>query len=111
MKTHGDIPQDHIGMLKEIDSLLYFLMTNKDTLPNLMFSKCMTSIAHDYFAMDMEEAGQKYLRFAADHSPGYFIAPVFCEMKKDPLFDHLVSNLKENPFALQTMETLGFEYE
>jgi hypothetical protein len=71
----------------------------------------MTCIAHDYFQMDMEEEGEKYLKIAADHSPGYFMAPIFCEMKKDYLFDHLVSNLKKNLFAFETMTRLGFQYE
>ena len=108
MKAYGDIPQDHTDLIKEIDTLLVYLELNKDSLPNLAYSKCMTSLAHDYFQMDMEEEGEKYLRIAATHSPGYFMAPIFIEMKKDIRFDHLVSNLKENPFALQTMIDLGF---
>lgn len=111
MKAYGDIPQFHADLIKEISTLLEYLMLNKDALPNLMFSKCMTSIAHDYFQMDMEEEGEKYLKLAANHSPGYFIAPIICEMKKDKLFDHLVTNLADNPFALKTMSMLGFENE
>jgi len=111
MKTYGDMPQDHADHLKELNTLLEYLMLNKEALPNLMFSKSMLCLAHDYFAMDMEEEGEKYLNLAAEHSPGYFIAPVFCEMKKDRLFNHLVSNLTGNPFALKTMTALGFERE
>lgn len=111
MKTYGDIPQKHADLIKEIDTLLEFLMLNKDALPHLSFSKCMTSIAHDYFQMDMEEQGEKYLKLAAEHSLGYFVAPVFSQMKQDPLFDTLILNLRDNPFALKTMNELGFEYE
>jgi hypothetical protein len=111
MKTYGDIPQDHEDLIKELGVLLDYLILNKDALPHLAYSKCMTSVAHDYFAMDMEEEGEKYLKFAADHSPGYFMAPVLCEMEKDPIFTHLISDLKENPFALKAMIGLGFEYE
>ena len=111
MKTYGDMPQDHAERLKEMDTLLDFLMLNKEALPHLKFSKSMVCIAHHYFQMDMEEEGEKYLKFAADHSPGYFMAPMFSETKKDELFDHLVHNLTENSFALKVMTDLGFEYE
>lgn len=111
MKTYGDIPQDHENLIKELNTLLEFLILNKDSLPHLMFSKSMTCIAHDYFAIDMEEEAQGYLIMAAEHSPGYFMAPIFCEMKNDPLFNYLVNDLKGNQFALRTMTELGFEYE
>lgn len=111
MKTYGDIPRDHENLIKELCTLLEFLMLNKDSLPHLMFSKSMTCIAHDYFAIEMEEEAQRYLIMAAEHSPGYFMAPIFCEMKIDPLFNHLVNDLKENPFAIRTMTELGFSDE
>jgi hypothetical protein len=111
MKTHGDIPQHHEDLIKELVELSDFVMLNRYTLPNLSFSKCMVCIAHDYFAMDMEEEAEKYLKLADEHCPRYFMAPILCEMKKDYLFDELVSELSKNSFAKPTMVKLGFEYE
>lgn len=110
MKYYGDIPSDHLELLEELQTLEIWFNEHKSTLPPLAIAKGMTCIAHDYYLMDMDEEGDRFIKNAEQYCPGYFAGPIHVHAEREEEFGILVYNLTET-LGLQLMISLGFESE
>ena len=110
MKYYGDIPHEHLELVKELQYLENLVNTHIDDFPLLALAKGYTCMSHDYISMFMEEEAVRLLHLAEKHCPGYYTAPILVQMKKDKEFNKLIQALKTTP-ALEVMKSLGFEDE
>jgi hypothetical protein len=108
MKYFGDISEEHRELVKELEALEKWFNEHGNDLPAGAIAKGMTCIAHDYFCMEMEETGERFLKEAEKHCPGYFKGPIFVHIDKDSDFRHLIKQLKKT-LGYETMVSLGFE--
>lgn len=108
MKVYGDIPADHLELLRELETLELWFNEYGSGIPKLSVAKGMTCMAHDYFKIEMEEEGERLLKNAEKHYPGYFKDPIRAHVKKDKEFAQLVKQLKDT-LALDIMVSLGFK--
>lgn len=108
MKTYGDIPIADRILVRELEKLENWFYEHGNTLPVLSIGKGLTCIAHDYYAVWMDEQGERLLKLADVYCPGYFKAPILTHMEKDPDFAKLINNLKQTE-ALDIMTFMGFQ--
>ena len=107
MKVYGDIPADHLELINELETLENWFNEHGSELPILLAAKGFTCMAHDYFIMEIEEEGERLLRLADKHCPGYFHGAILIHIEKHSEFAYLVKSLKST-LALETMISLGF---
>ena len=110
MKYFGDIPIEHLELLKELQGLEALVDLHLNDFPLLALAKGFTSIAHDHYTMDMEEEGDRLIHRAEKSYPGYFKDPIHVHMEKDPLFGILVGRLKDT-LGYDLIKSLGFKDE
>lgn len=108
MKYYGDIPVAHLEILKDLEMLEAWFNKNQNRISPLMASRGMVLMAHDYYSMDMEEEGDRFLRLADTISPGYFKGPILCHMEEFKEVWQIVEQLKKT-LGLELMVKLGFE--
>jgi hypothetical protein len=108
MKYYGDIPKEHQELVKELERLENWFTEHDTTIHPLMAAKGLTCMAHDYYAINMEENGEDLLNRANKYYPGYFKNEIFVHLNKDPEYLMLVVNLI-NTEARDTMISLGFK--
>lgn len=108
MKFYGDISEEHLIAVQELQALEEWFNEHGDTLPILSVSKGMTCIAFDYYSMFMDEEGERFLKQAEQYCPGYFKGPILSHMDKDEEFALLVRLLKDTD-AIDLLVRLGFE--
>lgn len=111
MKFYGDIPEDHIVLLLELQQLEAWFEQHGDNFPLLSQAKGLTAMSHDYFSMEMEEEGERLLKKANKICPGYFVGPILSQIDKDNDFRLLIKQLVENNLSLSTLVELGFACE
>jgi len=110
MKYFGDIPAEHLELLKTVQSLEALVDAHLKDFPPLALAKGFTSIAHDYYGIEFEEEGDRLIQRAEHYYPGYFKKPIHIHMEKDPLFNILVHRLKDT-LGYDLIKSLGFEDE
>lgn len=111
MKTYGDVPKYLVKPIRDLITLERWFHDNSDAVPSLAKAKGLTCIAHDYYAMHMEEEGYRFLYMVELHCPGYFKGPIYSHINKDSEFRVLINNLNKNPFSIDDLAVFGFEYE
>jgi hypothetical protein len=67
-------------------------------------------MAHDYYQLDMEEEGDRFIDRAEKLYPGYFRGPIFEHAEKDADYCQLVRQLQET-LGLEIMKAFGFDDE
>ena len=107
MNYYGDIPQEHLELLKELRTLETWFTEHGSTVPPLQAAQGFVAMAHDLYIMNMEEDGERLLREADKHFPGYFKKLIYTHMARNDDFDYLVTNLTQT-MAIDVMRTLGF---
>jgi len=110
MRTFGDIPENHVILLKELIRLEEWFYEFADTIPLLSVGKGLTCIAHDYYAVFMEEEGERLLRLANVYCPGYFKGPILVHIEKDKDFARLINSLRKTE-VLDVMISMGFSLD
>jgi hypothetical protein len=108
MKTFGDLPEKDATLFKELVRLEEWFHEHGDTVPLLSVGKGLTCIGHDYYAIYMEEEGERLLKLANVYCPGYFKGPILVHIEKDKDFAKLINNLKKME-AVDVMISMGFE--
>ena len=108
MRYYGDIPIQHLELVKELEILEDWFNENGDGVPPKAAAKGAVCMAHDYFSMEMEEEADRLLIMAEKQYPGYFKKQIHDDALKDKDFNTLVENLKRS-IGLGTMKLLGFE--
>ena len=108
MRTYGEMPREHLELLRELEILEFMIDDREDVLPMLLTAKGLTSISYDYFAIHMEEEGERLLKRVNTKCPGYFVGPIFSQMSRDPEFKILVESLRKIPAALEVLSLVGF---
>lgn len=89
----GDISKEHRDLLKELLELEFWFEEFGDEIAPEMSAKGFTAMAFDYYAMEMEERGDRLLAKAELLCPGYFKFKIHEHIKKDPQFSALVTKL------------------
>ncbi len=107
MKYYGDIPEEHLLLIEELEKLENWFREYGDSVPALSSAKGFVCMAHDWYDIDMEEKGDLLLKEAEKLYPGYFKGPIYVHMSKDEDFDLLVSQIKKT-VGLDLMYALGF---
>ena len=65
-------------------------------------------MAHDYYAMWMDEEGARLLAQAEAYHRGYFKGPIYEHVSSDGAYDFLVESLK-NTTGIKLMRSFGFD--
>jgi hypothetical protein len=95
VKMYGDVPPHYHTLGEELDVLEAWFDTNKKDISALSSAKGLTCLAHDWYAMGMDEEGERLLNRVQDLAPGYFEGPVLIHMAKDDTYDALIRNLQK----------------
>ena len=111
MKYFGDIPQIHLNLIEELETLEEWFNSEGASISKLGAAKGHTCMAHDYYRMSMEEEGKRLLNIAEKLHPGYFRGPIWDHASTDSEFKVLVFNLMKDEFSLKDMQSLGLENE
>lgn len=106
----GDIPTKDREIIKEVITLESWLEKYKSGLPTLSIAKANVCLAHDWYAVHLEEMGDLFINKAEKVCPGYFKAPIFVQMKNDPEYCKLIYQLTHT-LGLDLMLSLGFDSE
>ena len=109
MKAYGDIPKEHLELIKELEDLEAIFNTYEDTFAPELAAKGLTAMSHDYYAMDMEEQGDRLINRAEGIFPGYFMKKIHEHTQKDKEYDKVVNQMSAMPFSYQIMTKLGFK--
>ena len=107
MRTFGEMPVAHAVLLEELIKLEEFFTRGKDQIPDIMQSRGLVSMAHDYYQIYMEEEGERLIVMAVETTPDYFQRGIYDHMEKDAAFNQLIYQL-EGTRALDLMITLGY---
>jgi hypothetical protein len=108
MKYYGDIPVEHLEIVRELIVLERWFHDHGDTVPSLLAAKGFVSMSHDYFSMFMDEEGVRLLTKAENCHKGYFKGPIYEHANKDGAYDFLVESLK-NTSGIKLMRSFGFD--
>lgn len=107
-KYFGDIPPDHLELLRELQDLeAWFKDSNGIEIPPLTAAKGFVAMAYDYYSMYFSEEGYRLLETADILYPGYFMGPITEHAKNDKDFRTLFNILKKTPESLEVMRLLG----
>jgi hypothetical protein len=104
---YGDIPKQHLDLLKELKEQEAWFNENGSTVSPVLAAKAFVCLAHDYYHIYFDEEGERFLRLADKIYPGYFSSTVYGHMIADYEFAFLVKNL-ERTMGIVTMVSLGF---
>lgn len=109
-KYFGDIPQKDLDLVKELKEQEAWFNEHGSTVLPVLAAKAFTCLAHDYYSVYFDEEGERLLRRANKHYPGYFSNAVYTHMVKDYEFAHLIKNLQRS-LGIMVMVSLGFADE
>ena len=108
MNYFGDIPVEHLELMKELKDLESWFDMYGQTIEPSIAAKGFVSIAHDYIFMYMEEEGLRLINRAEKICPGYFVEKIHEHAKYHSDYKKLVSNL-EGTIGLDYMKKWGFK--
>lgn len=94
MKLYGDVSQEEIELAAQLEEMeAYF--DSKLNLPLEIIAKGYVCLAHDWFALGVEEEGHRLLTKADKVYPGYFTSGrASRDAEQDPDFAMLIASLR-----------------
>ena len=111
MRYGGDIPAEHRKLIAELEALELWFQEHGEEVPLLTAAKGFVCIAHDYYAIGLEEEGERFLRKTEAICPLYFMGPVYSQAGKDADYAYLVAALLKDECASPVLESLGLGHE
>lgn len=109
MNYFGDIPADHLELVKELKNLEAWFNEFGQKIDPAIAAKGFVSMAHDYcYILYMEEEGLRLFNRAEKSCPGYFKNTIHEHSKDHSEFRKLIYNL-EGTVGLDYMKALGFK--
>lgn len=107
MKYYGDMPAEHVDLVKQLQALEDWFTKQGEGIPALSASKGFVAMAHDYYTLYMEEEGDRLIDMAEDSYPGYFEGSIHYHMDKDSDYKKLVKAL-ESSLGFGLMLSYGY---
>lgn len=89
---YGDVPQEHKDLAEELREMESFLESDTK-IPAEFKAKSYVCLAHDWYAIGMEENAEKLLLLSEKVFPGYFSDKMLKHIQEDEKFHLLVKNL------------------
>ena len=107
---HGDIPENHQELAKELEELEGYFDSKTDSFPPESMAKAYVCMASDWYSMGDDDKGSKLLDKAEKACPGYFNNQIHTHTYEDPDFDLLVKILTKNVLEI-ARSVLGYSNE
>lgn len=106
-KMYGDVSQHHRDLAAALEDHEMWLDKKKSTpISPAAESKFCVCLAHDWYAMGMDEEGERLFNRAQKACPSYFKKEIFTDIKADPDFAYLIYRL-QHVIAADVLLALG----
>ena len=107
MKYYGDIPQKDRELVEELERLEHWFDDHMKTVDSEKVAKGFTCLAHDYYALFMEEEGDRLIRRAEYVCTDYFRGRIYEQAKRDREFNDVLGSLTLS-HGMDLMKKFGF---
>ena len=107
----GDFSEADKKLIEELKILEKWFVEHGQDLPIQLIAKGFTAMSHDFYALDLEEEGDRLLDIAHKHYPDYFKGPIYGHMANDKDYTALLANMMTISFARDKLTGFGFRYE
>lgn len=106
MKLYGNVPPEDRILAEQLEETEKWFVDNKEHIAPPMRAMGLTSLAHTWYSMGMDEEGDRILMSVETYAPGYFKKQVFDHVASSEAFSIAYEDLRNN-LAPELMDLLS----